>query len=80
LAQTVGRVKITGSLDARDPDEAKAQIIEKLGELERRWANRRFGPQALTEREAHGLARVFYDIWIKMHRDDPSLEVTLHSH
>lgn len=78
LVQTVGRVEITGSLDTRDPDEAKARIIEKLGELERRWANLRSSPQALTEREAHGLARVFYDNWIEMHRDDPSLEVLWH--
>jgi hypothetical protein len=78
LVAAVGRKEITQSLDTRDPAEAKQRYAEVLKEHEARWASMRAGPRTLTEREAHGLAAVFYEKWLALHRDNPSLEVLWH--
>ncbi len=75
LVERIGRKEVTQSLDTRDPLEAKRLFAEVLKEHEVRWANMRAGPRSLTEREAHGLAAVFYEKWMALHGDNPSLEV-----
>lgn len=78
LVDATGRKEVTQSLETRDPAEAKQRYAEVLKEHEVRWATMRAGSRNLTEREAHGLAAVFYEKWMALHRDDPSLEVLWH--
>ncbi|WP_182422373.1 DUF6538 domain-containing protein [Aureimonas sp. ME7] len=78
LVAVVGRKEVTESLETRDPVEAKLRHAKALQEYEARWATMRAGARSLTEREAHGLATVFYEKWIDLHRDNPSLEVVWH--
>jgi hypothetical protein len=75
LVALVGCQEVTESLRTRDSAEAKQRYAELLREHEVRWANLRKEPRNLTEREAHGIAAVFYEKWMALHRDDPSLEV-----
>jgi hypothetical protein len=73
LVRVAGRKEVTRSLDTRHPAKAKQRYAEVLQEHETRWASLRRGSRDLTEREAHGLAAVFYEHWLTLHRDNPSL-------
>src|SRR5215213_2492766 len=75
LVGMVGRREVTASLGTRDPTEAKQRLALVLTEHEVRWTNMRAGQRNLTERQAHGLAAVFYDKWVALHRDDPDWEL-----
>jgi hypothetical protein len=68
----VGKREEKRSLKTRDPAEAKRRHLQALSDLEVQWANLRAGPRTLTEREAHDLATVVHDHWLKIHRDNPS--------
>jgi integrase len=78
LVEVVGRKEVTESLGTRDPTEAKQRLAILLREHELRWTNMRAGRRNLTEREAHGIAAVFYDKWLSLHRDNPGCEVLWH--
>jgi hypothetical protein len=78
LVAVVGYQEVTESLRTRDSAEAKQRYAELLREHEVRWANMRRGPRNLTEREAHGIAAVFYEKWMALNRDNPTLEVLWH--
>ena len=78
LVERVGRREVTQSLGTRDPAEAKQRYATVLADYEAQWANLRAGARALTEREAHGLAAIFYKKWLAMHRDNPSQEFLWH--
>jgi integrase len=79
LVGVVGRREVTASLGTRDPAEAKQRLAVVLNEHEVRWTNMRTGHRNLTEREAHGIAAVFYEKWLALHRDNPDWEVLWHS-
>src|SRR3954467_8362348 len=78
LVERFGRREVTQSLGTRDPAEAKQRYAEVLADYEARWARLRNGSRALTEREAHALAAVFYEKWLATHRDNPSEEFLWH--
>ena len=72
LRQVLGKREEKRSLDTRDPAEAKLRLAAALVDLEKRWANLRNGPRALSEREAHEIAARFHDAYLARFMDNPS--------
>jgi len=72
LRLRVGKREEKRSLKTRDPAEAKRRHLQALTDLEAKWANLRAGSRTLAEREAHSLAAVVHDDWLKIYRDNPS--------
>ena len=72
LRLRVGKREEKRSLKTRDPAEAKRRHLQALTDLEAKWANLRAGSRTLTEREAHSIAAVVHDDWLKIYRDNPS--------
>src|SRR5687768_10241112 len=75
LVSKLGKVEERYSLKTRDPAEAKKRHAEEVLKLEAQWANLRAGPCSLTEREAHELAALVHDRWLRMYKDNPSEQV-----
>ncbi|MCJ2112244.1 site-specific integrase [Methylobacterium sp. E-025] len=74
LRNVVGTEVVKITLGTKDPTVAKALHLKTLTDLESRWANLRLGAQTLTEREAHSVANRAYEVWVRMHRNDPSFQ------
>ena len=83
LVSVVGRIEEKRSLATRDPFEAKRRLAEALLQVEARWADLRSvpgttapltnsGSTSLSEREAHEIARVFYDRYLEVYSGNPS--------
>jgi hypothetical protein len=72
LRAIIGKQEEKRSLGTRDPSEAKLRLLQALSELETKWKNLQAGPQALSEQEAHTLARPVHDEWIRRYRANPS--------
>jgi hypothetical protein len=68
----VGKREEKRSLQTRDPIAAKRLHVEAMVEIEGGWANLRAGPKSLTEREAHQMAMVVHDGWLRQHTDNLS--------
>jgi len=78
VADRVGRTEVTRTLGTKDPAEAKRLYAEVRAEIETQWNNLRRDRRSLTEREAHGMAAVFYEKWLALNRDNPSEEFVWH--
>ena len=74
LREAVGTDVVKITLGTKDPAAAKTLHLKALSDLESRWANMRVGTQSLTEREAHSVANRAYEIWVRIHRNDPSFQ------
>lgn len=72
LRALVGKREEKQSLQTRDPSEARRLHAVAMAAVEGRWKTLREGARALSERDAHALARDVHDGWLERHRDEPS--------
>ena len=75
LRNLVGRREELASLDTKDAAEARVRYARVSAEVEVRWANLRAGVRTLTERDAHKLATVVHDVWLRWHSEEPTYQV-----
>jgi len=68
----LGKGEVKQSLGTRDPAEAKRLYAEAQVALDQQWANLRKGPQSLSERQAHELARPIEAWFVKQNSEHPS--------
>ena len=75
LRDLVGKREELASLDTKDAAEARVRYARVSAEVEARWANLRAGVRTLTERDAHKLATIVHDVWLKWHSEEPTYQV-----